>query len=289
MRLYTISGLRNYCKVHNAVDPRNGNNTSLIGPYTDGYGPNSGWKFSRNVAARLEDGPGGLMVVDMSLWADHLHSKISFIDHAYPWKYNWLHWCQEFARYHWKLNDLPMKNITKTLARSIHKLHNLEEFERKTRELKTWGSLEEVLDKLESTGLEDKATKLVGAIRSKTSTIWSLEALWRDENLTVVRELKRRVDEELRGAIRQELQRIQNGMCTPFALGITKFLSFICIYRLRGKNYDRREDWERLFNEIQKLRGIDVYYLGCPTNEEAEWMKWVKENTALDFSNEERI
>ncbi|PVG04815.1 hypothetical protein CPB86DRAFT_821396 [Serendipita vermifera] len=293
IKVHQKSRSQSHCSYHDILNLSH-DYISSIGPYRDKFNcvrygqcqldcsrqQSQRHIISGDVIAWM-DNDNHMVVVDMFLWANHVHSKLGFMDRIYPWRYNWPCQCQEFVQYHRKLDELRMECYELVLAEYIQILIDLTEFECRTRELKTHGSLQEVLDKLEVTGWGE-SIKCVDEIRLDTSIMYSLEELWRDENLTMIQELKCRIGKEFRKEINEALREFQSVSEEPHMCGEFDLLRFMCIYQLRVDNCDYRGDWERVYEEIQRReRGFR-----CQSSKEEEWSNWIKANTALDLSDE---
>jgi hypothetical protein len=169
-------------------------------------------------------------------------------------------------------------------------LDNLCQFERRTRELKAQGRIEEVIRLLKGDGQDNRLMERLNEVFTNITTLQRLERLWNDEQLTELQELKQSAIDRIQEGIITGLKEpniYELVDCSDMAgtVGLDEAYqnlrryAFICIRQIREGNSSRRKDWEGIYREIETIQDLlrpAPDYVGYP--EEKEWLDWMNRN-----------
>jgi hypothetical protein len=162
-------------------------------------------------------------------------------------------------------------------------LEILEQFERMTKELKAWGTMSEVMTKLESNGQDIDLLSRLEELKKDDEAMMMLEDLWQDEGLMEIGNQRYKTDRRLRELLQEELHQRNNHWYWDgyeFQKERLRFRIFTCFRRFRDTTGPVRSEWSRLYGEYEGLRrALGIEY--TETSPEQAWLAWAEANGEL--------
>jgi hypothetical protein len=193
------------------------------------------------------------------------------IESVEQWKYDWLDWYKMF------ITDFATLQTEESISKVEECLEILEQFERTTKELKEWGTLSEVMTKLEGNGKDIDLLSQLEEIKKDGEAMMMLENLWQDEGLMEIGTRRDVIDRRFRELLRKELHRLQNRVWCGFKGGEEELRhhTFACFRRLRDTTGPVRSGWLILYREHEEIRRrLRIEY--TEDSPEQAWLAWAK-------------
>jgi hypothetical protein len=198
------------------------------------------------------------------------------IESVEQWKYDWLDWYKMF------ITDFATLQTEESISKVEECLEILEQFERTTKELKEWGTLSEVMTKLEGNGKDIDLLSQLEEIKKDGEAMMMLENLWQDEGLMEIGTRRDAIDRRFRELLWKELHdhhRYLGLFGFPYASEYEekelRYHIFTCFRRLRDTTDPVRSEWSMLYRAYEELRRrLRIKY--TEDSPEQAWLAWAK-------------